>query len=93
MCEFVFKGNPLVIMYSAKYALNAKCLEDIDIPLLNPRSMFCLKERKCPLKAKINPHRHRQRHLNGVARLENKLNSPWTTRNVGHVNNKGGQSQ
>ena len=80
-------------MDSAKYALNAKCLEGIDIPLLSPGSMFCLNEMQCPLKAKINPHRHRQGHLNGVARLVNKLNSPWTTRNVGHVNNKGGQSQ
>ena len=29
-----------------------------------------------------------QRYLKGVARLGNKLNSTWTTRNVGHVNNK-----
>ena len=55
MCEFVFKGNPLV-MDSAKYALYADCLEDIDIPLLNSGSMFCLIEMQRPSKAKINPH-------------------------------------
>ena len=49
------KLNPLV-MDSAKYALYAKCLEAIDIPLLNPGSMSCLNEMQCPLKAKINPH-------------------------------------
>ena len=55
--------------------------------------MFCLNEIECPLKVKINPHRHHQRRLKGVARLGNKLNSPWTTRNVGHVNIKEGKSQ
>ena len=47
----------------AKYAIYARCLKGIDIPLLNPGSMFCLNEMQCPSKAKINPHRHRQRHL------------------------------
>ena len=91
---FLFlKGNPIV-MDSAKYALYAKWLEGIDILLLNQSSTFCLNEMECPSKEKINPHGHRQRHLNkGVARLGNKLNSPWTTRNVGHVNNKEGKSQ
>ena len=42
----------------------------------------------CPSRAIINPHWHRQHHLKGVARLGNKLNSTWTTWNVGHVNNK-----
>jgi len=74
MCEFVFKGNP-VVMDSSKYALYAKCLEGIDIPLINPGSMFCLNEMQCPSKAKKNPHQHRQRHLKGVARLGDKLNS------------------
>ena len=55
MSEFVFKENSLV-MDSAKYTLYAKYLEGIDIPLLNPGSMFCLNEMQCPLIAKINPH-------------------------------------
>ena len=51
MCEFVFKGNPLV-MDSAKYALYANCLEDINIPLLNPGSMFLFKRDAMSLKSK-----------------------------------------
>ena len=74
MREFAFKGSPLV-MDSGKYALFAKFLEGIDTPLINPGSMFCLNEMQCPLKAKTNPHQHRQRYLKGVARLGEKLNS------------------
>ena len=92
MCEFVFKGNSLV-MDSGKYALYAKCLGGIDIPLINPGSLFCLNEMQIPSKAKTNPQQHRQRHLKGVTRLGDKLNYTWTTRNVGHVNNKEGKSQ
>ena len=92
MCELFFKGNPLV-MDSGKYALYAKCLEGIDISLINPGSVFCLNEMQCPSKTNTNPHQHRQRHLKGVARLGDKITSTWTTRNVGHVNNKEGKSQ
>ena len=88
-------------MNSAKFPLYPKCLEGSNIPqphflcanLVIPGSMFCLKEMPCPSKAKINPHcRHRQCHLKRVASLGNKLNSTWTPRNVGYVNNKMGKS-
>ena len=45
----------------------------------------------CPLRAIMVPHWQRQHHLKGVARLGNKLNSTWTTRNVVQVNNKQGK--
>ena len=54
MCEFVFKGNPLV-MDSAKYALYAKCLEGIDIPLLNPESMSLKSQDKSSLTSSASP--------------------------------------
>ena len=51
MCEFVFKGNPLV-MDSAKYALSAKCSEGIDIPLLKARLNVSFKRDAISLKSK-----------------------------------------
>ena len=80
-------------MDSAKYALSAKFSEGIDIPLLKPGWMFRLNEIQFRSNVKIKPHWHRHRHLKGVARLEKKLTSTWTTRNLGHVNNKKGKSQ
>ena len=40
-----------------------------------------------PSRVRINPHWHRQHHLKGVARLENKKILPGPLY-VGHVNDK-----
>ena len=67
---------------------NKSCALRLCVPTLLIKVSKIFLNKKCLLRARINPHWHCQHHLKGFATLGNKLNSTWTTRNVGHINSK-----